>query len=69
MMEYLKYLPLLSIIARHPHSVQALQDSIPDVERIAQRFAPFQDDVQQLLAELEAVLRQIEGLPPAPANK
>ena len=63
MMDYLKYLPLLAIVARHPHSVQALQDSIPDVERIAARFAPYQQDVQQLFGELETAIRQIEGLP------
>ena len=63
MLNYLKYLPLLSIIARHPHSVQALQDSIPDVMKIAARFQPYQDDVRELMAEIESAMRQIEGLP------
>jgi len=68
MMDYLKWLPLLSVIARHPHSVQALQDSIPDAERIAARFQPYAEDVQQLISELSSVVRQIEGLPPVIAH-
>jgi hypothetical protein len=63
MLDYLKWLPLLAIIARHPHSVQALQDSLPDVMRIASRFQPYVEDTQQLVAELMAATRQIEGLP------
>ena len=68
MMEYLKWLPLLTVIARHPHSVQALQDSIPDVERIASRFQPYTEDVQALISELTSVVRQIQGLPPVVAH-
>ena len=62
MMEYLKYLPLLSILARHPKVVQALQDSIPDVEKIAARFQPIAVEAQQAISEFETAIRQIEGV-------
>ena len=63
MLEYLKYLPLLAIVAKHPNVVKAISDSIPDIEKIAARFNPIAAESQQAINELETALRQIEGLP------
>ncbi len=63
MMQYLKYLPLLSILSRHPVIVQAFSDSLPDVEKISARFAPHTTELQQMVGEIEAMLKQIEGTP------
>jgi hypothetical protein len=56
MLQYLKYLPLLSILAKHPNVVKAISDSIPDIEKIAA-------ETQQAITEFETAIRQIEGLP------
>ena len=63
MLSYLKYLPRLSIIAKHPVLVQALSDSLPDVQKISDRFTPHVAELQQMVAEIVTMLKQIEGTP------
>lgn len=57
---YMKYLPLMGVVARYPDVIQAGQASIPDVQNIVGRFPTKR--TQQFVAEFMAMLRQIEGV-------
>jgi hypothetical protein len=55
MMEYLKYLPLLGLLAKHPTIVGMAQQILTEVQ-------PHIPEINQFAAELETELQQINGV-------
>jgi hypothetical protein len=58
-MGYLKYLPLLGIIAQHPTIVSLFQQLLTEVQ-------PHVQEINQLAGEIEAALQKINATPGAP---
>lgn len=56
MLEYLKYLPLTQLVARHPKLVALVNQLISEV-------TPHLPEIQQVIAEAEGMLRQIHPQP------
>ena len=63
MFEYLKFLPLLQVLAKHPGLVNRLLTQMPEMMVLANKLEamiqPSLPEIQQAIAEVEAILQQI----------